>query len=143
MFSSLPDLQKERGFPHPSRKKKLLKSKRESTRYIQNQKESPQEKNPENSPLVRWHRPLLRAEAYCFDDELVQSLARLAHGATPAEAQLPADPSFTPDPTNGASPIAATPSATSLATNAAATTCPCSKLVKLPTAIVSNAERDT
>ena len=99
MSSSLADLQKERGFPHPSRKKKLLKSKRESTRYIQNQKESPQEKNPENSPLVRWHRPLLRAEAYCFDDELVQSLARLAHGATPAEAQLPADPSFTPIPT--------------------------------------------
>jgi hypothetical protein len=32
MFSSLPDLQKERAFPHPSRKKKLLKSKRESTR---------------------------------------------------------------------------------------------------------------
>jgi hypothetical protein len=32
MFSSLPDLQKERGFPFtPSRKKKLLKSKREST----------------------------------------------------------------------------------------------------------------
>jgi hypothetical protein len=31
MFSSLPDLQKERGFPHPSRKKKLLQSKREST----------------------------------------------------------------------------------------------------------------
>jgi hypothetical protein len=31
MLSSLPDLQKERGFPHPSRKKKLLKSKREST----------------------------------------------------------------------------------------------------------------
>jgi len=31
MFSSLPDLQKERGFPHPSRKKKLLKLKREST----------------------------------------------------------------------------------------------------------------
>src|SRR5208337_3330175 len=137
MFSSLPDLQKERGFPHPSRKKKLLKSKRESTRYIQNQKESPQEKNPENSPLVRWHRPLLRAEAYCFDDELVQFLAGSAHGATPTEAQLAADP------TNGASPIAATPSATSLATNAAATTCPCSKLVKLPTAIVSNAERDT
>jgi hypothetical protein len=33
MPSSLPDLQKERGFPHPSRKKKLLKFKRESTRY--------------------------------------------------------------------------------------------------------------
>jgi hypothetical protein len=32
MSSSLPDLQKERGFPHPSKKKKLLKSKRESTR---------------------------------------------------------------------------------------------------------------
>ena len=32
MLSSLPDLQKERGFPHPSRKKKLLKFKRESTR---------------------------------------------------------------------------------------------------------------
>jgi hypothetical protein len=31
MLSSLPDLQKERGFPHPSRKKKLLKLKREST----------------------------------------------------------------------------------------------------------------
>jgi hypothetical protein len=31
MLSSLPDLQKERGFPHPSRKKKLLKFKREST----------------------------------------------------------------------------------------------------------------
>jgi hypothetical protein len=31
MFSSLLDLQKERGFPHPSRKKKLLKLKREST----------------------------------------------------------------------------------------------------------------
>jgi len=31
MFSSLPELQKERGFPHPSRKKKLLKLKREST----------------------------------------------------------------------------------------------------------------
>jgi len=31
MFLSLPELQKERGFPHPSRKKKLLKSKREST----------------------------------------------------------------------------------------------------------------
>jgi hypothetical protein len=31
MSSSLPDLQKERGFPHPSKKKKLLKSKREST----------------------------------------------------------------------------------------------------------------
>jgi hypothetical protein len=28
----LADLQKERGFPHPSRKKKLLKFKRESTR---------------------------------------------------------------------------------------------------------------
>jgi hypothetical protein len=27
----LADLQKERGFPHPSRKKKLLKFKREST----------------------------------------------------------------------------------------------------------------
>jgi hypothetical protein len=32
MLSSLPDLQKERGFPHPSRKKKLLQLKRESTR---------------------------------------------------------------------------------------------------------------
>ena len=32
MLSSLPNLQKERGFPHPSRKKKLLKFKRESTR---------------------------------------------------------------------------------------------------------------
>ena len=32
MFLSLPELQKERGFPHPSRKKKLLKLKRESTR---------------------------------------------------------------------------------------------------------------
>jgi hypothetical protein len=32
VLSSLPDLQKERGFPHPSRKKKLLKFKRESTR---------------------------------------------------------------------------------------------------------------
>jgi hypothetical protein len=31
MLSSLPELQKERGFPHPSRKKKLLKLKREST----------------------------------------------------------------------------------------------------------------
>jgi hypothetical protein len=31
MLSSLPNLQKERGFPHPSRKKKLLKFKREST----------------------------------------------------------------------------------------------------------------
>src|SRR5208283_1040562 len=31
MSSSLADLQKERGFPHPSRKKKLLKFKREST----------------------------------------------------------------------------------------------------------------
>ena len=31
MFSSLPDLQKERGFPCPSTKKKLLKLKREST----------------------------------------------------------------------------------------------------------------
>jgi len=31
MFLSLPELQKERGFPHPSRKKKLLKLKREST----------------------------------------------------------------------------------------------------------------
>jgi hypothetical protein len=31
MFSLLADLQKERGFPHPSRKKKLLKFKREST----------------------------------------------------------------------------------------------------------------
>jgi len=31
VLSSLPDLQKERGFPHPSRKKKLLKFKREST----------------------------------------------------------------------------------------------------------------
>ena len=30
MSSSLADLQKERGFPHPSRKKKLLKFKRES-----------------------------------------------------------------------------------------------------------------
>jgi uncharacterized SAM-binding protein YcdF (DUF218 family) len=38
MFSSLPDLQKERGFPHPSRKKKLLKLKRESTRSKMNQK---------------------------------------------------------------------------------------------------------
>jgi len=34
MFLSLPELQKERGFPHPSRKKKLLKLKRESTRYF-------------------------------------------------------------------------------------------------------------
>jgi hypothetical protein len=34
MLSSLPDLQKERGFPHPSRKKKHLKSKRESTRSL-------------------------------------------------------------------------------------------------------------
>ena len=34
MFSSLPDLQKERGFPHPSRKKKLLQSKRESTPFL-------------------------------------------------------------------------------------------------------------
>ena len=33
MFLSLPELQKERGFPHPSRKKKLLKLKRESTRW--------------------------------------------------------------------------------------------------------------
>jgi hypothetical protein len=33
MFSLLADLQKERGFPHPSRKKKLLKFKRESTRF--------------------------------------------------------------------------------------------------------------
>jgi hypothetical protein len=32
MLSWLPDLQKERGFPHPSRKKKLLQLKRESTR---------------------------------------------------------------------------------------------------------------
>jgi hypothetical protein len=31
MLSSLPDLQKERGFPYPSRKKKLLNFKREST----------------------------------------------------------------------------------------------------------------
>ena len=31
MFSLLADLQKERGFPHPSRKKQLLKFKREST----------------------------------------------------------------------------------------------------------------
>jgi hypothetical protein len=31
MSSSLADLQKERGFPHPSRKKKVLKFKREST----------------------------------------------------------------------------------------------------------------
>ena len=34
MLSSLPDLQKERGFSHTSRKKKLLKFKRESTRYL-------------------------------------------------------------------------------------------------------------
>jgi hypothetical protein len=34
MSSSLPDLQKERGFPHPSKKKKLLKSKRESTKSL-------------------------------------------------------------------------------------------------------------
>ena len=34
MFSLLADLQKERGFPHPSRKKKLLKLKRESTRFF-------------------------------------------------------------------------------------------------------------
>jgi hypothetical protein len=34
MSSSLPDLQKERGFPHPSKKKKLLKSKRESTGWF-------------------------------------------------------------------------------------------------------------
>jgi hypothetical protein len=33
MSSSLADLQKERGFPHPSRKKKVLKFKRESTRF--------------------------------------------------------------------------------------------------------------
>ena len=33
MFLSLPELQKERGFPHPSRKKKLLKLKRESCIY--------------------------------------------------------------------------------------------------------------
>jgi len=34
MLSSLPEPQKERGFPFtPSRKKKLLKLKRESTRY--------------------------------------------------------------------------------------------------------------
>jgi hypothetical protein len=38
MFSLLADLQKERGFPHPSRKKKLLKFKRESTRSGQKQK---------------------------------------------------------------------------------------------------------
>jgi hypothetical protein len=31
MLSSLPDLQKEKGLPHPSRKKKTLKLKREST----------------------------------------------------------------------------------------------------------------
>jgi hypothetical protein len=29
MLSWLPDVQKERGFPHPSRKKKVLKFKRE------------------------------------------------------------------------------------------------------------------
>ena len=34
MFSLLADLQKERGFPHPSRKKKLLKLKRESTCFL-------------------------------------------------------------------------------------------------------------
>ena len=33
MLSSLPELKKERSFPHPSRKKKLLKFKRESTRW--------------------------------------------------------------------------------------------------------------
>jgi hypothetical protein len=32
MLSSLPDLQKERGFPYASRRKKLLKLKRESAR---------------------------------------------------------------------------------------------------------------
>jgi hypothetical protein len=37
MSSSLADLQKERGFPHPSRKKKVLKFKRESTRSITKQ----------------------------------------------------------------------------------------------------------
>ena len=31
MLSSLPEFKKERRFPHPSSKKKLLKSKREST----------------------------------------------------------------------------------------------------------------
>jgi hypothetical protein len=34
VLSSLPDLQKERGFPYPSRKKNLLKLKRESTRFV-------------------------------------------------------------------------------------------------------------
>jgi hypothetical protein len=34
MLSSLPDLQKERGFPYPSRKKKLLNFKRESTCFL-------------------------------------------------------------------------------------------------------------
>jgi hypothetical protein len=34
VLSSLPDLQKERGFPYPSRKKNLLKLKRESTPFF-------------------------------------------------------------------------------------------------------------
>ena len=40
MFLSLPELQKERGFPHPSRKKKLLKLKRESTRFTSNRRDN-------------------------------------------------------------------------------------------------------
>jgi hypothetical protein len=47
MFSSLPELQKERGFPHPSRKKKLLKFKRESTRF------EPQKGDPTKPRFLR------------------------------------------------------------------------------------------
>jgi hypothetical protein len=50
MFSSLAELQKERGFPHPSRKKKLLTLKRESTHI----KSSPV---GANYPALRDQRP--------------------------------------------------------------------------------------
>jgi hypothetical protein len=52
MFSLLADLQKERGFPHPSRKKKLLKFKRESTH---------KERDAAICPMIVWRLGVLVA----------------------------------------------------------------------------------
>jgi hypothetical protein len=54
MLSSLPNLQKERGFPHPSRKKKLLKFKRESTRWVSLNGLRTYEASPRYLPTVTW-----------------------------------------------------------------------------------------
>ena len=63
MLSWLPDVQKEKGFPHPSKKKKLLQFKRESTRLDPDVSKALRSERAVNDAL-RWVIELRKVGSY-------------------------------------------------------------------------------